>query len=327
MLSTEAPADAPADTPTEAPPDWSVVDVAVPRPSARLAGVGMAGFTQHVSAFVDMAMVAHPSVTLLIDLSDGDGILHSARDRHGHGHGSFVVGLAPGGLRVAGRVGVCLQIRLEPAVAAAVLGPSAGLGGRVESFEDVWGRDAERVQDRLRAAGSWDERFAVAADILRRRTADRPAVDPEVAHTWRTTLAGRGRVRVDGLAEEVGWSRKRLSARFHAQLGITPKRAARLVRFDHAAHLLAAGLPPASVAFESGYVDQSHLHREVKAFTGLTPTAVAGAPWLAIDDVAWPGSSPARSVSSTASAGSAPRRMAPSGRAWNRGRSAWTDAH
>ncbi|MFA3878024.1 helix-turn-helix domain-containing protein [Streptomyces sp. MMCC 100] len=302
MLSTEAR--------TGAPPDWSIVDVVVPRPSVWLPGVSMAGFSQHVPAFVDMAMVAHPSVTVLVDLSEGDGILYGARGRHGHG--SFVVGLAPVGVRAAGRVGSCLQIRLEPAVAAAVLGPVGGLDGRVECFEDVWGPGAERVQDELRAAGSWDARFALAADILRRRMADRPPVDPEVAHTWRATLAGRGRVRVDGLADEVGWSRKRLSARFHAQLGITPKRAARLVRFDHAAHLLAAGLAPAAVAFESGYVDQSHLHREVKAFTGLTPTAVADVPWLAIDDVAWPGSSPSRSP------GCGPRRMAAPGRAWNR---------
>ena len=93
-----------------------------------------------------------------------------------------------------------------------------------------------------------------------------------------------------GLADEVGWSRKRLWSRFRSQLGITPKRAARLVRFDHAAHLLAAGHAASRVATESGYVDQSHLHREVKAFTGLTPAAVAVAPWLAIDDVAWPDS-------------------------------------
>ncbi|WP_399894708.1 helix-turn-helix domain-containing protein [Streptomyces sp. BBFR51] len=292
---------------TGAPPDWASVDIAVPRPSARLPGISMAGFSQRVPAFVDMAMVAHPSVTLLIDLSEGEGLLYGARGRHGHG--SFVVGLAPGGLRAAGRVGACLQIRLEPAVAAAVLGSSTALTGRVESFEDVWGREAGRAQDELRAAGSWDERFAVATGILRRRMADRPPVDPEVAHTWRTTLAGRGRVRVDGLADEVGWSRKRLWARFRAQLGITPKRAARLVRFDHAAHLLAAGLAPVAVAPESGYADQSHLHREVTAFTGLTPTAVACAPWLAIDDIAWPASSPAGSTVS------APRRMAPPGRA------------
>jgi AraC-like DNA-binding protein len=112
--------------------------------------------------------------------------------------------------------------------------------------------------------------------------------DPEVAHVWRRTRASRGRLRVDGVAGEVGWSRKRLWSRFRSQLGITPKRAAQLVRFDHAAHLLAAGRTPARVAAESGYSDQSHLHREVRSFTGLTPAAVAAAPWLAIDDVAWP---------------------------------------
>jgi transcriptional regulator GlxA family with amidase domain len=77
--------------------------------------------------------------------------------------------------------------------------------------------------------------------------------------------------------------------RFRAQLGITPKHAARLVRFDHAAHLLAAGRPAAEVAAASGYADQSHLHRETREFAGLTPAAVAAAPWLAIDSTAWPG--------------------------------------
>src|SRR5438552_2130251 len=109
-----------------------------------------------------------------------------------------------------------------------------------------------------------------------------------IVYAWRRTVTSRGRVRVAGLAEEVGWSRKRLWSRFRSQIGLTPKRAAQLVRFDHAAHLLAAGHAAASVAAQSGYVDQSHLHREVKAITGVTPTAVATAPWLAIDDVAWP---------------------------------------
>jgi hypothetical protein len=41
------------------------------------------------------------------------------------------------------------------------------------------------------------------------------------------------------------------------------------------------------VAGDSGYADQSHLHRDVMAFASLTPTAVAVAPWLAVDDFAW----------------------------------------
>ena len=246
----------------------------------------MAGFRQRVPALADLAMIAHPSVTLIIDLSEAGGIVY---DAHGwQQRGSFVAGLLPGQLRASGWGAECLQIRLSPTVAAAVLGASTELTGTVAALEDVWGRDAGQFEEKLRAVTSWDERFTVAAEILARRLGARPAVDPEVAYTWRRAVTRRGRVRVDGLANEVGWSRKRLWSRFRAQIGLTPKRAAQLVRFDHAAHLLAAGHAAASVAAQSGYVDQSHLHREVKAITGVTPTAVATAPWLAIDDVAWP---------------------------------------
>jgi AraC-like DNA-binding protein len=62
---------------------------------------------------------------------------------------------------------------------------------------------------------------------------------------------------------------------------------AQLIRFDHAAHRLAAGHSAALVAAESGYTDQSHLHRDVRTFAGVTPRAVATAPWLSVDDIAW----------------------------------------
>ncbi|MEU6795899.1 helix-turn-helix domain-containing protein [Nonomuraea wenchangensis] len=83
-----------------------------------------------------------------------------------------------------------------------------------------------------------------------------------------------------------GRGRKRLWSRFRAQLGLPPKRAAKLVRFDRAAHRLVAG--------EGGYADQSHLHREVMAFTGATPSALAAEPFLAVDPLAWPGLSLSR---------------------------------
>jgi hypothetical protein len=58
---------------------------------------------------------------------------------------------------------------------------------------------------------------------------------------FRWSTAG-GQVRVEQLAAELGWSRKRLWARFRSQIGLTPKQAAQLVRFDHAADCVAAGV-------------------------------------------------------------------------------------
>ena len=59
----------------------------------------MAGFRQRVPAHADIAMIAHPSVTLIVDLSDAGSIVY---DAHGqHQRGSFIAGLLPGQLRPA----------------------------------------------------------------------------------------------------------------------------------------------------------------------------------------------------------------------------------
>ncbi|WP_210414617.1 helix-turn-helix domain-containing protein [Microlunatus elymi] len=270
------------------PWSWADVEIAVPSPSERLPAISMAGFSfrRRLPSLVEIGMVAHPSLTMIIDLSRDGGIVHGLGSSQRSG--SFIAGLLPGHLRAGGLDGECLQIRLSPVVAQAVLGSSAELTGRVFGLELALGREAGRLERSLRAATSWSQRFAIAADFVDRRLQAASLIEPEVDHAWQRTLAAGGTVRIDDLADEVGWNRQRLWSRFRARLGITPKRAAQLVRFDRAAHLLVAGRPPAEAAADTGYADQSHLHREVRAITGTTPSRVAGAPWLAIDDVAWP---------------------------------------
>ncbi|KOG61471.1 AraC family transcriptional regulator [Streptomyces varsoviensis] len=267
--------------PREAAARW---DISTPARPGRLPGIAMAGFRDLSTAPLDLPVIPYPAVTVAVDL--GDGLI--VDDVHGRQQrGGVVFGLVPDGVRVRGRNIDCLQIRLSPVLAHAVLGASLESGGEMVALDALWGRDAARTHERLRAAASWPERFAIAEAALARAHEAGRAVDPEVAHAWRRVEGSRGQVRVESLAAEVGWSRKRLWARFRSQIGLTPKRAARLVRFDHAAHRLAAGHSAGSVAVESGYADQSHLHRDVMAFTGATPTAVSAAPWLAVDDVAW----------------------------------------
>ncbi|MFB7471319.1 helix-turn-helix domain-containing protein [Kitasatospora sp. NPDC056184] len=273
----------PVETPRAAAPLW---DVTTPVPPGRIGGIAMAGFRARTAGPLDLEVVPYPAVTVAVDLGDAPLAVGGAEGGPQE-TGSVVVGLAPHGLRGRGRDVECLQIRLSPVVAHAVLGPTGDLRGGIVRLDDLWGRDAARTQERLRAAGSWADRFAIAEAALARRYRDGPAVDPEVAFAWGQLVAHRGNVRIDGLAAGAGWSRKRLWSRFRHQIGLTPKHAARLVRFDHAAHRLAAGQRPALVAAEAGYADQSHLHREVVAFAGATPTAVAAAPWLTVDDDAW----------------------------------------
>jgi AraC-like DNA-binding protein len=264
-------------------PGW---DIARPLRAGRLPGVRMAGFSDQTTGLAEIRLVPHPAVTVVVDI--GGGLLvddASGRQQRG----SVVAGLAPIGAAGHGLQDFeCLQVRLSPRVAHTVLGACAELSGTVAGLDDLWGREAVRIQEQLRAAASWEDRFAIVETVLARRQETSRAVDPEVAFAWGQMVASRGRVRVERLAAEAGWSRKRLWSRFRSQIGLTPKRAARLWRFDHAARLLAAGGSAAVAAADSGYADQSHLHRDVLAFAGMTPAAMAVTPFLAVDDVAWP---------------------------------------
>lgn len=270
--------------------DAVVWDVARPARPSRVAGVSMAGFRDRGMGAGGQRVIPHPAVTLAVEFGAGPLIVDDAAGRQRRGGLVAGLGFGPGALWVRGENFEAVQVRLSPVVAGAVLGVSpAELDGALVALDDLWGREAARIREQLSDVSSWEDRFALTDALLARRREAGSPVDPEVAWAWDRIVVSRGLVRVDKLAAELGWSRKRLWSRFYTQIGLPPKRAAKLVRFDHAAHRLVAGDGPARVAADGGYADQSHLHRDVMAFTGVTPATVAGEPWLAVDDIAWTG--------------------------------------
>nr|BFE51688.1 helix-turn-helix domain-containing protein [Saccharothrix mutabilis subsp. capreolus] len=248
----------------------------------------MAGFRIGDDHPVELRAFPHPAVTVAVGFGDRPLDVHAEAGRIRSG--GLVAGLGFTALRVRADGIQCVQVRLSPLIAHRVLGvPLAELRGGVVTLDDLWGRDTPRLRERLHHTRTWAERFAVLdAELRVRRQAGKP-VDPEVAWVWRLIVAGRGRVRVSDLAARAGWSRQRLWSRFGAQLGLTPKRAAMLVRFDNAIHHLVRGRSAALVAADAGYTDQPHLHHDVRAFTGgITLASAAREPWLTVDARAWP---------------------------------------
>lgn len=152
------------------------------------------------------------------------------------------------------------------------------------------GRVLAAMPDRLAGLRGWSERLGLVTDTLTALLADSVvAPDPEVAHTWRRLAAAGGRIPVGDLAAEVGWSRRHLSRRFSAQVGLAPTTTARVLRFRRAADLLVpgpgtpAGAPRriADVAVDCGYADHAHLDREFRALAGCTPQAYV-ADWAGV---------------------------------------------
>ncbi|MFD0635074.1 helix-turn-helix domain-containing protein [Catenulispora yoronensis] len=148
-----------------------------------------------------------------------------------------------------------VQIMMSPLAARELLGMPAGAVAGIDVFADeALGRDVLEVRERLREAPDWPARFAaVDAWLMRRRAAvdARRPVSPEVTRAWRMLVASGGAVQVPALAAEVGWSTRHLAGRFGREIGLTPKAAARVVRFDRARRTLAARVR------EAGYLAPS----------------------------------------------------------------------
>ncbi len=180
-----------------------------------------------------------------------------------------------------------IQLALKPPGVRALLGLPAGeLADLDVPAEAVLGRVGAELRDRVRGAAGWPERFAVLDEILLRQLLtgkDGGPAAPEVLWSWRQLLRAGGSVRVADLAAGTGWSGRHLASRFRAEIGLTPKAAARVIRFDRARKLLVSRLTPgdsghglADLAAETGYFDQAHLAREFRALAGVPPSQ-----WLA----------------------------------------------
>ena len=141
-----------------------------------------------------------------------------------------------------------IQLQVTPLGARALLGLPAGeLASLDLEAADILGPFAADLHDRIRAAGTWAARFAVVDDLLSRRVTAWGVFGGSLGFRGRRspTPGGpcwrpRGATPIADLARETGWSARYLGARFRDEFGLTPKAAARVMRFDRRLLALAA---------------------------------------------------------------------------------------
>jgi AraC-like DNA-binding protein len=225
------------------------------------------------------------SLTFIVSFDDPLDIAEMPDDRQAPDTFWAMVGglhVRPATVRHDGRQhGV--QIELTPLGAMALFGTRPGdLASTLVHLDDLDGRFARELVERLAVLPTWTRRFAVLDELVARASrADRPvrtAIPSPAANAWDLLVARDGCMTVAALADELGWSRRHLSEQFRRSFGIGPKELARIVRFERARQMLRShGRPTlATVAAECGYADQSHLTRDWHQFAGTTPSA-----WIA----------------------------------------------
>jgi AraC-like DNA-binding protein len=170
-----------------------------------------------------------------------------------------------------------VHVFFEPLGVRAILSvPGSELASRAFELADIWGQPAADLVDQLREARTWQARFKLLdrAFIRALTPIEHPA---PLSWAWGQLAVSHGGKSIEQLARDIGWSRQHFTVRFRSELGVTPKTAARIFRFERACWLIKeAQLPLSVVAATCGYSDQPHMNRDWIALAGCSPRA-----WIA----------------------------------------------
>jgi AraC-like DNA-binding protein len=231
-------------------------------------------YAEHTQSFAARRELATTQGVLIfalegdLKITGADGITITLRQGQ-----AFAGGIATGtsiSRALGPQRGVHIYLTL-PALAALCETPIAQLANRVLPLDAMIGANATSLGEQLAAATPHRQFQLIDAFLQRRLYPPKPAERPIWWAMHR--LAAQHAPEVAHLANDIGWSRKHLSARFTAITGFSPQTFRRLARFDRFAAAMRANpaQPLAQLAADAGYHDQPHLTRDVTEFSAMTP--------------------------------------------------------
>ncbi len=223
------------------------------------------------------AIIASRNLSILINLECDELGWY---DGEGYGRKNALKGIALCGAQ-AGHFAIdafqpkIMGVQFKPGGGYPFLGPAAHeFNDTHVSLEDVWGRDAERLYQRLIQAPTPDDKFDILLEALIRIAPRAFELHPAVALALGRFDHCPRRVSVAATAREAEISQKKLIRLFSEQVGLTPKLYLRVARFQRVLERIthAPHIDWWDVVERHGYYDQSHFIRDFRDFTGFTPT-------------------------------------------------------
>ena len=183
--------------------------------------------------------------------------------------------LRPLDLRATGRIAV-VGIRLTPHGAGALfLEPQDRLIGQTTGLDALTLSLSKELDALCSSARDTDDAARMVQEVLARRV-DVRRIDRRVHAAVDHIRHARGLVTMDVLAARVQFTARHLERHFKNAVGISPKRLARITRFQHALRIFEHLDSPqrgTHTAAECGYADQSHFIRDFSEFAGCAPGA------------------------------------------------------
>lgn len=160
--------------------------------------------------------------------------------------------------------------------AALIGGDASGMVNRLVDAVDLFGERVTEAREALRAAPDLAAMEAIAATLLRALIHDSGGETLGFVRQVDTWLKASSSPEIETLIAATGLSCRQIERKCNRLYGMPPKLLARKYRALRAAVALILDQDQ----IQDGFYDQSHLIREIKEFTGLTPRQLKSDPGL-----------------------------------------------
>lgn len=169
-------------------------------------------------------------------------------------------------------------VRIRPGVGPQLFGVPARVlaDHRVPAAELLGASRADELEERIANAPAGVRSHVLLDEVRRLRSRSRATIEP-LFPAMRLVERNGG---VAGLADALGVTTRTVHRASERSFGYGPATLRSIVRLQRmlAWHKADPALTPAELAAVAGYADQSHLGREVRARSGMTPTQLFASP-------------------------------------------------
>jgi AraC-like DNA-binding protein len=153
--------------------------------------------------------------------------------------------------------------------------PSGELHNMHVGLDDLWGRDARELRERLLEAKTSAAKAQVLQQMLMAKAADTLGRHPAVSLALNEFHGSPEVSKISTVTERVGLSAKHFIDVFRDEVGLTPKLFCRVRRFQKVLRHISKGraVDWTELALACGYFDQAHFIHDFRGFSGINPSS------------------------------------------------------
>lgn len=153
---------------------------------------------------------------------------------------------------------------------------SSELSETILNIDTLFGKEGTELHEKLGGQIKIQDRLFLLNKFFKKLEAKKPQTNQLIANASLDFISkNKGLFSLRQLVDYTGYTEKHIERKFKECIGLNPKKFGSIIKLHHFLKLLEVKTQNTnltSISYQAGFADQSHLIKEFKKQTGITPT-------------------------------------------------------